>query len=152
VAVTVNAVVEFVTDPLATVEVSATVGATVSITTPANGVGDVDVTVPLVCFTPIEYVVSGNVVNVQLSVVAVIVFTQVMAVPVVGVAVKVTVAPTTKELEENVGVLSFVILSEFEVPESDAVASTGVVGVATVIALVEIDTLEKLAASLPKES
>jgi hypothetical protein len=75
-----------------------------------------------------------------------------MAVPVVGVAVKVTVAPTTKELEENVGVLSFVILSEFEVPESDAVASTGVVGVATVIALVEIDTLEKLAASLPKES
>ena len=152
VVVTVNAEVRFVTEPLATDEVSTTVGATVSITTPANGVGAADVTVPLVCFTATEYVASGRVVNVHVSVVEVTVFTQVTAVPDVGVAVKVTVAPTTSELEEKVGVLSFVILSEFEVPESEAASRTGVVGVATVIALVVIDKFEKLGASFPNES
>ena len=40
--------------PLVMVDVNATVGLVVSITTPVNGVGEPDVTVPLVCFTAIE--------------------------------------------------------------------------------------------------
>ena len=39
-----------------------------------------------------------------------------------------TVAPTVKPPILIVGVLSFVILSEFDVPVSDAVASVGAVG------------------------
>ena len=129
-----------------------TVGPVVKMTTPVSGVGDPDVTVPLVCFTAIEYVESGRVANVQVSVVAVAVITHVTAVPEVGVAVKVTVAPTTNELDENVGVLSFVFLSVFEDPVSEAAANTGVVGVATVIALVAIEIFVKLGASFPKAS
>ena len=129
-----------------------TVGPVVTITTPVKGEGDPDVTVPLVCFTAIEYVESGRVENVQVSVVATTVLTQVTAVPEVGVAVKVTVAPTTNELDEKVGVLSFVFLSVFEDPVSEAASNTGVVGVATVIALVAIEIFVKLGASFPKAS
>ena len=132
--------------------VMVTVGPVVTMTTPVSGAGDPDVTVPLVCFTAIEYVESGRVENVQVSVVATTVLTQVTAVPEVGVAVKVTVAPTTNELDENVGVLSFVFLSVFEDPVSEAAANTGVVGVATVIALVAIEIFVKLGASFPKAS
>ena len=86
------------------------------------------------------------------SVVAVAVITHVTALPADGVAVNVTVAPTTRELEENVGVLSLVFLSLFDVPESDAAAKTGVVGTATVIADVGIEIFEKLPASFPNAS
>jgi hypothetical protein len=129
-----------------------TVGPAVTITTPVKATGDPEVTVPLACFTDTEYVESGRVVNVQESVVAVAVITQVMAVPDDGVAVKVTVAPMTRDPAENVGVLSLVFLSLFEEPVSEAAASTGVVGVATVIEVVVIARFEKLAASFPNSS
>ena len=61
-------------------------------------------------------------------VVVVAVKIQVTGVPEAGVAVKVTVAPTVSPPTFIVGVLSLVILSEFEVPESDPESSVGVVG------------------------
>ena len=48
--------------------------------------------------------------------------------PDAGVAVKVTVAPTVNPPMLISGVKSFVILSEFEVPVSDAVARVGALG------------------------
>jgi hypothetical protein len=129
-----------------------TVGAAVEITTPVRAVEVLEVTVPFVCFTVIEYVEFSKVVKVQLSVVDDAVIVQVTAVPEVGVAVKTTVAPTTSELAVKVGVLSFVFLSEFDEPVSDAVASVTVVGVATVMPVVTILRLENVAASFPKIS
>ena len=90
--------------------------------------------------------------KVQLSVEAVAVITQVTALPEDGLAVNVTVAPTTSELAEKVGVLSFVNLSELEEPVSDDVANTTEVGVATVIPVVVMLLLEKVAASFPNSS
>ena len=64
---------------------------------------------------------------------------QVTAGPDAGVAVKVTVAPTVNPPILISGVLSFVILSEFEVPVSEAVASVGAAGVArALIAIVRV--------------
>ena len=53
---------------------------------------------------------------------------QVTAEPDAGVAVKVTVAPTVNPPIFISGVLSFVILSEFDVPVSEAVAKVGALG------------------------
>jgi hypothetical protein len=65
---------------------------------------------------------------VQAWLVAVATKVQITAGPDAGVAVKVTVAPTVKPPILISGVLSFVILSEFEVPVSDAVAKVGALG------------------------
>jgi hypothetical protein len=65
---------------------------------------------------------------VQVWLVAVATKVQVTAGPEAGVAVKVTVAPTVNPPILISGVLSFVILSEFEVPVSDAVAKVGALG------------------------
>ena len=64
---------------------------------------------------------------------------QVTAVPEAGVAVKVTVAPTVKPPIFIVGVLSFVNLSLFEVPESEAESRVGALGAAKApIAIVRV--------------
>jgi hypothetical protein len=73
-------------------------------------------------------------------------------VPDEGVAVKVTVAPMTRELEVNVGVLSLVILSELDEPESDAASSVGAAGAATVIPDVTMLRFENEIASFPNSS
>jgi hypothetical protein len=65
---------------------------------------------------------------VQVWLVAVATNVQITAGPDAGVAVKVTVAPTVNPPIFISGVLSFVILSEFEVPVSDAVAKVGALG------------------------
>ena len=64
----------------------------------------------------------------QVWLVAVATNVQVTAEPDAGVAVKVTVAPTVNPPIFISGVLSFVILSEFDVPVSDAVARVGAFG------------------------
>jgi hypothetical protein len=70
---------------------------------------------------------------------------QVTAGPEAGVAVKVTVAPTVSPPILISGVLSFVILSEFEVPVSDAVAKVGAAGVArALIAIVLVSAGNRL--------
>ena len=88
----------------------------------------------------------------QESVVAVAVIVQVTALPDAGVAVKVTVAPITNELAVKVGVLSLVFLSVLEEPVSDAASSVTEVGIATVIPVVVMVRLAKVAASFPNSS
>ena len=72
--------------------------------------------------------------------------------PDVGVAVKVTVAPITREPAVNVGVLSLVILSELDEPESEAESSVGAAGAPTVIPEVTMLRFEKEIASFPNSS
>ena len=113
-------------------EVKVTVGRVASICTFANAVDASVVVPPSVCLAVIEYVPSGNVVvKVQDPVVASATNVQVTGVPEAGVAVKVTVAPTVSPPIFMVGVLSFVILSLFKVPVSDAASRVGVAVVAT---------------------
>ena len=82
---------------------------------------------------------SAIVGNVQVWLVAVATNVQVTVDPEAGVAVKVTVAPTVNPPILISGVLSFVILSEFEVPVSDAVARVGAAGAArALIAIVRV--------------
>ena len=88
----------------------------------------------------------------QESVVAVATMVQVMGVPVPIRAENVTVAPITSELALIVGVSSFVLLSVVEVPESEAVAKSTEVGVATVIPVVTMLRLVNETASFPKVS
>ena len=77
--------------------------------------------------------------KVQVWLVAVATKVQITAGPEAGVAVKVTVAPTVNPPILISGVLSFVILSEFEVPVSDAVAKVGAAGAArALIAMVRV--------------
>ena len=71
---------------------------------------------------------SAIVGNVHVWLVEVATKEQVTVDPEAGVAVKVTVAPTVNPPILISGVLSFVILSEFEVPVSDAVARVGAFG------------------------
>ena len=71
---------------------------------------------------------SAIVGKVQVCVVALATKVQVTVDPEAGVAVKVTVAPTVNPPILISGVLSLVILSEFEVPVSDAVARVGALG------------------------
>jgi hypothetical protein len=71
---------------------------------------------------------SAIVGKVQVWLVEVATKVQVTADPEAGVAVNVTVAPTVNPPIFISGVLSFVILSEFEVPVSDAVARVGALG------------------------
>ena len=64
-----------------------------------------------------------------------------------------TVAPTVKPPRLIVGVLSFVILSEFEVPVSEAVASVGAVGAAkAAIAIVRVIAAKICVSDLPPNS
>ena len=125
-----KAEVRFVTEPLATVEVSATVGPTVSITTLANAAPAAEVALPIVCVAAIDQVPSESVGKVQLCVVDVATNEQVTVPPPVLVAVKVTVAPTVMLEIVTFGVLSFVILSVAEEPVSEPAANAGVPGVA----------------------
>ena len=73
---------------------------------------------------------------------------QVTAVPDEDVAVKVTVAPTVKPPMLIFGVLIFVILSLFEVPESESASRVGALGATKApIAIVRVNAgkrLEKL--------
>ena len=86
--------------------------------------------------------------NVHDPVVAVAVNVQVTGVPLAGVAVTVTVAPTVKPAKSNVGVLSEVVLSEFVEPVSDALAKTGAgVGVAGTTVKVPLEAAERLPAA-----
>jgi hypothetical protein len=66
---------------------------------------------------------------VQEPVVATAVNTQLTGVPLAGVAVSVTVAPTVKPERSKVGVLSAVVLSVDEEPVSEASAKSGAEGV-----------------------
>ena len=64
-----------------------------------------------------------------------------------------TVAPTVKPLMLISGVLSLVILSEFEVPVSDVVARVGVPGVAKApIAIVRVSVAKIGVSPLPPNS
>jgi hypothetical protein len=67
-------------------------------------------------------------VNVQDPEVPTAVNVQVCAEPDAGVAVSVTVAPSTKSVKLNVGVSSAVLLSVPEVPKSDPLAKSGMPG------------------------
>jgi hypothetical protein len=109
-------------------DVKVTVGRVASIFTFANAADAAVVVPPSDCVAVIEYVPSAIVGNVQLLVVVVATKVQVTVAPDAGTAVSVTVAPTVKEPMFIVGVLSFVILSLFEVPLSDAASSVGVAG------------------------
>ena len=71
---------------------------------------------------------------------------QVTGEPVVGVAVTVIKAPEVKPVRSNVGVSIFVILSEFELPESEAACSTGALGTAIVVVKLVFETVEKFPA------
>ena len=100
-----------------------------------------------------EYVPSAIVGNVQVPVVVVATKVQVTAVPDAGVAVNVIVAPTVKPLILMSGVLSLVILSEFDLPVSDVVASVGVPGVAKApIAIVRVNVAKIGVSPLPPNS
>ena len=78
---------------------------------------------------------------------------QVTAEPDAGVAVKVTVAPTVNPPIFISGVLSFVILSEFDVPVSDAVARVGAVGAArALMAIVRVIAAKICVSDLPPNS
>jgi hypothetical protein len=67
--------------------------------------------------------------KVQEPVVATAVNTQFTGVPLAGVAVRVTVAPTVNPERSKVGVLSAVVLSVGEDPVSEASAKSGALGV-----------------------
>ena len=67
---------------------------------------------------------------------------QVTGDPDVGVAVTVTNAPEVKPERSNVGVSIFVILSEFELPESEAACNTGALGTAIVVVKLLLATVE----------
>jgi len=78
---------------------------------------------------------------------------QVRAVPDAGVAVKVTVAPTVKPPMFIVGVLSFVILSLFEAPESEAESRVGALGATKApIAIVRVNTVNVGVSDFPPNS
>ena len=78
---------------------------------------------------------------------------QVTVDPEAGVAVKVTVAPTVNPPIFISGVLSFVILSEFEVPVSEAVARVGAAGAArALIAMVRVIAANIGVSDLPPNS
>jgi hypothetical protein len=62
--------------------------------------------------------------------------------PVAGVAVTVISAPDVKDVRSKVGVLSAVILSEFDEPESDALCRSGAPAVATVVVIAMRETAE----------
>ena len=66
--------------------------------------------------------------------------------PDVGVAVTVTSAPEVKPERSNVGVSIFVILSELELPESEAACNTGALGTAIVVVKLLLETVEKFPA------
>ena len=73
---------------------------------------------------------------------------QVTAVPLAGEAVTVTVAPTVNPAKLKVGVLSEVILSEFDDPVSEAAARTGAgVGVVGTTVKVPAEGVEMLPAA-----
>ena len=59
-----------------------------------------------------------------------------------GVAVTVIEAPEVKPERSNVGVSIFVILSELELPESEAACSTGAFGAAIVVVKLVLETVE----------
>ena len=83
----------------------------------------------------------------QEPVVAVAVNVQVTGVPLTGVAVTVINAPTVKPAKSKVGVLSEVVLSEFEDPVSDAAARTGAgVGVEGATVKVPLEAAERFPA------
>jgi hypothetical protein len=78
---------------------------------------------------------------VQVPVVVVATKVHVTVGPDAGVAVNVIVAPTVKLPIFMSGVLSFVILSELELPESDVAARVGVAGATKApIAIVRVNT------------
>jgi hypothetical protein len=99
----------------------------------------------IVCFTLTEYVPLSIDAKVQVSEIAVAVKTQVTGVPVDGVAVTVTEAPTVSPAKVNVGVASAVALSVDDEPVSDAVVRSGAgVGVAGVTVIVPVEARDKL--------
>ena len=134
-------------------EDKATVGRVASILIFVSAVDVAVVAPPSDCVAVMEYVPSAIVGNVQVPVVVVATKVQVTAVPDAGVAVNVIVAPTVKPLILMSGVLSLVILSEFDVPVSDVVASVGVLGVAKApIAIVRVNVAKIGVSPLPPNS
>jgi hypothetical protein len=90
---------------------------------------------------------------VQELVVVVATNVQVTAVPDAGVAVNVIVAPTVNPPIFIVGVLSFVILSVFRVPVSEAESRVGVpVAASAPIAIVRVSTPNIGSSPLPPNS
>jgi hypothetical protein len=115
------------------------------ITTLASAAESAESTPFIVCFTFTEYVPLSIEAKVQVSDIAVAVNTQVTGVPVAGVAVTVTVAPTVNPAKVKVGVASAVALSIDDAPVSEAVMRSGAgVGVVGVIVIVPDDTNDKL--------
>ena len=110
------------------VALKVTVGRAVSITTEVSAVEVAEFAPPKFCTAENEYVPSGRDVNVHVCVVTVATKVHVMGAPVAGVAVMVTVAPTRRESTLISGVLSDVILSEFDVPKSELAAKVTAVG------------------------
>jgi len=94
-----------------------------------SAVEEAELTPPLVCTDVIDHVPSASVPKSQL-VCAVAVKVQVTFAEPAFVAVTVTVLPFVALPTEIVGVLSDVMLSEFDEPLSEAVSTTGVAGVA----------------------
>ena len=93
--------------------------------------------------TVTEYVSLGKAdANVQVPVLEDAVNVHVRGEPVVGVAVTVISAPDVKDARSKVGVLSAVILSEFDEPESDALCRSGAPAVATVVVIAMRETAE----------
>jgi hypothetical protein len=115
--------------PLAVVEENdETVGLVVSIVK-LNALDVAESTPPPVCLDVIDHTPSARVPRTQ-PVCAVAVKVHVTEVEPALVAVTVTVLPSVAPLTERVGVLSDVMLSEFEEPVSEPVSTSGVPGAA----------------------
>jgi hypothetical protein len=100
-----------------------------------------------------EYVPSAIVGKVQLVTVEEATKVQVTDWPDAGLAVNVIVAPEVNPPMLMVGVLSFVILSEFEVPVSEAESSVGVpVETNAPIAIVRVKTPNNTVSDFPPNS
>jgi hypothetical protein len=116
------------------------------ITRPVNA-DEAGESIPLTLWTAVtEYVpFASGVVKVQLPVVALAVNEQVTGEPVAGVAVSVISAPEVKDESSKVGVVSAVVLSEFDEPVSDAACKSGELEVGTVVVIAIIETDEEFA-------
>jgi len=117
-------------DPLAVVEENdETVGSVLSIVR-LNALDATESIPLLVCFEVIDHTPSESVPRSQLVVPTAAVKVHVTEVEPAFVAVTVTVLPFVAPLTERVGVLSDVMLSEFEEPVSEPVSTSGVPGAA----------------------